>query len=148
MKSSSLRNYCIITAVVLAACSDSTGPKQSVPGAYTLQTMNSQQLPFNIAEVFGVFKIEVMSGTMALNADFTFLERDILRTTLQTDATHSTVTIDTSNIAGHWELQDSVITLTDNTPTHDVLFGIASNGRLTLTFTQDGQAFTMRYTRN
>lgn len=125
----------VLLALVLAACSDSTAPETqlNVAGAYTLQSINGQPLPFVLLDLAGFFRIHQVGGTLALNANRTFIERDSLRY-FYNDSTGRPVQQDTTVVLdGTWELEDSaivLITARDNS----ALFGIARSDRLILNY--------------
>lgn len=100
---------CLALSAVVAACSDSSGP-DSVAGTYTLRSVNQMPLPYLIAnETSGgfTFKVEVISGNIALKADNTFTTVGTVRQTLG-----STVSTDVTNETGTYTISGSALTLT------------------------------------
>lgn len=132
-----------------AACAgDVTRPSstEQIAGEYALLSINGQPLPFTLVEVAGGYLLQQVGGSMTLSSNRTFAEQAQLRETINTVG-GPTVTDTTVVLNGTWEAEDSVIVLT---PQGDgsVLFGTASNGRLTLHFEgSDAQLVTYVYLR-
>lgn len=148
MSKSSWRRSSIVgwCAFAFAACSDATAPAKVDPvGDYALQSINNRSLPFLLFDFAGAFQIYQLSGTLALNANRTFLERDSLR--FRTAVENGFATQDSVvTITGIWESQqDSIVTLTQ-TRDGEVLFGVARRMSLTLTYlSSQDSAVTMLY---
>ena len=66
-------------ALPLAAC-DSTSPDEGIDGEYVLQSINGGTLPWLVVEV-GADKLEVVSGSILLRKDGSFLDRTTFRVT-------------------------------------------------------------------
>lgn len=139
----------IVCISVLSACGDNgdpAGPVIDVTGTYNLQTVNGAPLPYTLVTVAGVYRLVQLSGTLTLNADRTYVERDFLRETID-QSPGAQVTDTTVVIRGTWEQQDSALVLT---PTSNpfVLFGLAGMNRLTLSWeTSNDSLITYVYTR-
>lgn len=139
-----------LLALALAACSDSTAPdtQLNVVGGYTLQSINGKVLPFVLID-FGFFRIDQVGGTLVLNANHTFVERDSLRQFFN-DSVGTPAQKDTTVVLdGMWELEDSAIVLTTQRD-NSVLFGIARSDRLILNFESvvSDSIFQFVYRRN
>jgi heat shock protein HslJ len=100
-----MKKFLAAALVVLAACSDSTGPN-AVVGAYALASINGQGLPQIIAED-ATTTVEVTGGLVTLNADGTFTDRIDFRITDDTgvstdsDTAFGTYTVSGNNITFH-----------------------------------------------
>ena len=57
--------------VVLAACSDATGPSGSVVGSYQLKTINGNPLPYSFS-AYGGSSAVLESDVLTLNSDGTY----------------------------------------------------------------------------
>ncbi|HUF50854.1 MAG TPA: hypothetical protein VMN60_08485 [Longimicrobiales bacterium] len=68
----------LLTALVLTACSDSTGPEATVVGSYSLRTINEQAPPVTIYQD-SQGRVEITGGSVNLNADGTFTDRTDIR---------------------------------------------------------------------
>ena len=129
-----MRKYALIAAVLLAGCSDSTGPEKQldITGTYTLETVNGAALPFKLIEFPG-FLMAQIAGTLRLNADNRYVETANLREAMF-DATGNVVVRDTAvDVRGRWELEDSALLLIPD-DNRFPLFGLASPPTLTLSF--------------
>ena len=126
----------LLLCLAAAACSDAgTDPQVRVPidGVYSLQTINGRPLPVTLIDFFNTYRLQQTGGTITLNTDRTFIERAMLRETIE-DINGPIVKDTTVVLNGAWEVeQDSVILLTTQQD-GSVLFGTVSNGRLTLHF--------------
>lgn len=62
----------LIFAFFVAACSssDSTGPRDSIEGTYTLKTVNGSTLPITITDAGSTFRVN--SGSLTINTGNTF----------------------------------------------------------------------------
>ncbi len=95
--------------VLAAACGDDDGPTatiDSVAGTYTLRTVNGASVPA-VAETTPV-RLEILSGSVTLNADRSFTNLLQIRTT---DA--GTVSTREVRLAGTYTLSGATLTLTD-----------------------------------
>ena len=127
---------------VFAACGsdDSTGPEETnIEGAYTLTTINGQQLPV-VVEQQGSDRAEVTQGTVTLNADRTFSDVIQLRFTISGQVTSET---DAAN--GTWTRTGSTVQFNPTAPAGSTPYSMTWDGddRLTQTF----QGFTLVYER-
>ena len=96
----------MLAAAVLAACGgdSATGPG-SVTGAYELQTIDGDALPFVVAEI-GEDRLEITGGRLTLNADNSFSDRLDFR--LIEDGETTT---DSETVTGTYEVSGSSVTL-------------------------------------
>jgi len=134
----------VALSAALAACSDdSTGPKASIEGTYTLQSINGRPLPVTLIG-FPSYTLEEISGSFTLNANMTFVEVHRLRETIA-NIPADLVTDTTVTLNGVYEIeQDSAILLTTQQD-GSVLFGVVSNGRLTLHYEPEGSDSLFTY---
>jgi hypothetical protein len=136
-----------ILCVVCVACSDSAGPDPlQIPGSYTLQTINGQQLPFFLVTLPG-FVITQTAGSIRLNQDDTYREEYRLRYAINDENGVTEITDTTVVFVGTYEAEDSVVLLTSN-PEGLISFGFVSANRLTLSFESGDSLFTYVYRRN
>lgn len=127
-----MRKFVVVFAIALAgaACSDTSAPEDElvVEGDYNLLTINGQLLPVTLVEFPGLYRLQQVGGTLKLNANKTFVERDSLREIMGQEVNDTTIVL-----TGVWERADSAIVLT-TTRDGSVLFGIARKNRLELNF--------------
>lgn len=124
-----MRKFVVSLAIALAACSDATAPEDEfvVEGDYNLISINGQRLPFTLVQLFE-YHLQQIGGTLTLNANKTFVERNTLREIIGQEQKDTTIVL-----TGIWEREDSAIVLT-TTRDGSVLFGIARKNRLELNF--------------
>ena len=134
-------------AVMSAACSDTAAPqsdKIDPVGTYSLQSINDKALPFILIEISQSYSLYQTWGTLTLNANKTFIERDSVREVIvQSPSAQVRDTMVT--ITGTWLAEDdSVITLTQSNG--GFLFGAARKMTMTLTYlASDNSAYTYLY---
>jgi hypothetical protein len=129
-----LRKFVLIAAVVLAGCSDATGPDElDVTGTYTLETIDNQPMPYLLVNILNTFILAQLSGTLELKRDHSYLETANLREASYDAAGSVAIRNYSVEVRGRWELEDSALLLTpaDN---RFPLFGQASPPTLTLSF--------------
>jgi hypothetical protein len=72
------RFFSLLTVLALAACGgDSTGPKGTLAGSYSLVTIAGQNLPLVYQDASG--KLELLSGSFVIDGTNTFTETIVLR---------------------------------------------------------------------
>ncbi len=107
---------CAVSFATLAACSDSNpaapvtpdpSPNDPVSGAFTLNTVNTNTLPYTLLDDSG-FKLEIASSTIALQAGGQFV---LAVTTRETVAGFASLYVDST--FGTWQQQAGAVTLTD-----------------------------------
>ena len=74
-----MRKLFAAALLVLAACSDSTGPNARL-GTYSLVSINGQDLPVVVGTISGT-TVEIISGEVTLNSNGTFTDRTDYRFT-------------------------------------------------------------------
>jgi hypothetical protein len=117
------RHWLTLAMVVVAGCGgDSTGPT-GPQGTYRLERVNGGSLPF-LAEQFGDFRIDIVSGSLIVRADHTF-SAEI--TSQQTNGSASQTIAEQA--AGSWTSNGSAITFTE--PGSAAYSGQLSGDRLT-----------------
>jgi hypothetical protein len=129
-----LRRYVLVAAVVLAGCSDATGPAElDVTGTYTLETIDNQPMPYVLVNVFNAFILTQLSGTLELKRDHSYVETANLREAANDSTGAVAIRNYSVEVRGRWELENSALLLTpmDN---RFPLFGQASPPTLTLSF--------------
>jgi hypothetical protein len=125
-------------AVVLAACSDSTGPDtDDLVGSYDLITIDGASLPV-IVDQIGEDKLEITMGTVTLDEDGTFGDATELRIT-----EGGVVTTEVQSTQGTWTLSGSTVTFVPNDGSGN--YTMTWNGQLRLTQLFEG--FTLVYER-
>lgn len=124
----------VLMLVFLGACDDSgTGPDNSVHGTYTLDTVNGNKVPFAIVQI-GNDKLEIMSGSVTINADGTFSGRTTLRTTEE-----GRTTTEEESFTGTYTNTNNSFTF--RTSDGDTYSGSVTGGSLTLIV----EGFTLVY---
>jgi hypothetical protein len=99
----------ICAAVLAAGCgSDSTAPKASIAGTWSLQTINGTPLPFTI-QAQGANKEEVTADIVTLTNDGSFTELASLRFTI-----NGAVTTQSVPDAGRYTLNGTAVVVTFN----------------------------------
>jgi len=104
------RRTLFLAALALAAggCKGGlTGTSDLISGVYTLQTANGQPLPYLIAFIDNDNKLEFGSGSVAINADGTFVDSATL---LVTEG--GVQTSQTQVVSGGWIQHGSTISFT------------------------------------
>ena len=96
----------VLAAVLLVGCQDATAPT-GPEGSYRLEQVNGGALPF-LAEQFGSFRIDILSGSLVLRADQTFSAEITSR---QSNAGESQTL--TEQAAGTWSRNGSAITFSE-----------------------------------
>ena len=124
-------------ATLLAmGCGDSTSPN-SIAGAYTLRTIDGNQLPFTFdSDEDGTY--EIVSDVLTLEANATFSEESVVRTT----DPDGSVTTDRTTTTGRWTVSGPRLTLLNDDG--DTTSGTVSGGT-TITFVSGG--YTGVYTK-
>lgn len=131
-------SWLLLLACALAACSDDdvAGPDpDATAGLYILQTINGQPLPFRLINVANALILDQLGGTMRLNEDNTFVERDSLRWTINDEQGVPQISDTTVVFTGIWIRTDSLMELTDQNG--DLLIGVISGRNLTLNLVLD-----------
>ena len=97
----------LLATAMLAACGgDGATDPSSITGAYDLQTVDGDPLPFVFFEI-GADRLEITGGRITLNADETFSDRIEFR------IIEDGVTSDNSEtVTGTWEANGTDLTLT------------------------------------
>ena len=125
-------------AVVLAACSDSTGPDtDDLVGSYDLITIDGASLPV-IVDQIGEDIAEITMGTVTLDEDGTFGDATEIRIT-----EGGVVTTEVQSTQGTWTVSGSTVTFVPNDGSGN--YTMTWNGQLRLT--QLFQGFTLVYER-
>ena len=129
-----------LLGLLLAACG---GDKSSGPsghaGTYTLRTVNGSNVPFTMVSIVvggSVYKLEVLSGSITLNADGTFSQTATFRETDGTD-----VTTESYPTSGTYTLSGTALTL--NSSDGESLGGSLSGGAITFVESDEGQTLTV-----
>lgn len=121
-----LLSLIVLMLVFLGACGDSgTGPEDSTSGTYALETVNGNRVPYTILQ-FGNDKIEVVAGSITINADNTFSWRVTLRTT-----EGGRVTTEEDRYTGTYTRNNNAFSFTDNEG--DAYAASVQGGTLTMT---------------
>lgn len=118
------------------ACSDSTGPGDSIAGTYTLQSINGQPLPF-LVDNSGNPNSEVVLAQVNLDASGNYSSLTRYRDTYPNQ---QPILVD-ETFTGFWTLSGSQITLTE--PGFAPTYGTISNNRITIS----DFGFTLVYVR-
>lgn len=61
----------VVTALAVAACSDSNAPERSHVGSYDLESVNGDRVPSTLFEL-GSYRIDLTAGALTLAANNTF----------------------------------------------------------------------------
>ena len=122
-----MRRFVVLLAfAALAACGgDSSTSPATVPGTYTLRSINGSPLPAILVQI-GTFKYEVTADVIILNDGGTYTESGSDRTT-----ENGVVTTSTFTDAGTYTLTGTAITL--DSPQTGSISGAVSGGTMTLT---------------
>lgn len=115
-----LTTAAVATALVGAACTDSTGIGSNVAGTYELQTINNESLP-----VFTESGRTIEAGELQLDSDGTFFD------VIQYRVTGSSL-IRTDEFTGTWEREGSEIILSYDGSTDVLVAQRTSTNRLVL----------------
>jgi hypothetical protein len=118
----------VFAATVACGGDSSTSPSASVTGTYTLKSVNGSQLPFTVFD-FGTEKYEILDDAVILSEGGTWTESGTDRSTLNGQATTSTITD-----AGTYTLNGTAITFV-SAQTGTTNGSVSSN---TLTITDQG----------
>jgi Lipocalin-like domain len=115
-------------ALAMLGCGgDSTGPSASAVGTWNLQTVNGSGLPYTVIFVASpVYRFEILSDEVVVNADGTYTETSSVR---ETDGT--TVTTSTEQDDGTWTQHGNQIDVTSNAD-GSVNTAVISGDKLTL----------------
>jgi hypothetical protein len=129
------------------ACSDDQGPEPiQIPGTYTLETVNDQELPYLLININNAYFLTQVSGSVTLNPNNSYREENRVRETLF-DPQLGPINTDTTIVfTGIYEAEDSAVLLTSTRGL--VSFGFVSQNRLTLSFESGDSLFTYVYRRN
>jgi hypothetical protein len=111
------------------ACSDSTGPGDSIAGTYSLQTLNGVPLPV-VIDNSGNPTTELVSEQIVLEADGSYHGVTRYRDTYF----GQTPQLVDDPFNGFWTLSGNQIALTDVQFPNDPLYGTITNNRLTLDY--------------
>ena len=116
------------SVAVTAACGgdSSTGPEAGVAGKYSLQTINSQPLPYLFFDD-GTQKVEVLSDVYIVASNGTYTNPTIVRNTVS-----GTVQTDTLTSNGTYTSSGSSITLTDSSDPTVKVSGTVTASALTI----------------
>lgn len=114
---------------IVAACSDSTGPRVSAAGTWNLKTVNGANLPFTFFSD-GTTTMEVTSDVITVSEGGAFTELTTFRTT-----ENGSATTDTQAEAGHYTLSGNNVTFTYNDGS---FFGTGTISGNTLTISETG----------
>lgn len=99
-----------IAIVLLAGCGDnSTSPKKSVTGTYTLDNIGGDPLPATLDQEQG-YLLEVTAGAITLNSNGTFSDTYTLRETTDTGVNEAPIPC-----TGTWTQSGNNLTLTETT---------------------------------
>ena len=101
-----LRQLLAVALVVAAGCGDAAAPAGPA-GTYELSRVNGSALPF-LAQEFGAFRIDILSGSLVLRADHTFMGEISSRQTNGSDAQAMT-----EQVAGEWSVNGATITFSE-----------------------------------
>ena len=99
----------VAASVLAAACGGDDGPTgraTAVTGTYTLRTANGAPLPALLEDTPA--RLEVLSGSLTLDADHTFTNQQRIRTT-----ENGVATIRDVRLAGTYTVQGAMLTLVD-----------------------------------
>jgi len=99
-----------LATLTLGACSDTaaSGDADAAVGTYTLVTIDGQPLPV-VVDQSGADMLEITQGTVVLDADRTFDDSTVLRTTLA-----GVVSTETDAASGNWTLSGRTVAFTPN----------------------------------
>jgi len=129
--------------VTATACTDSTGPGDSLAGTYTLRSINgATAFPILVYQDADVSS-EVVSAQIVLDAAGNYQGTTRWRDTYF--GTQPQVS-DESSI-GIWTLSGSQIALTDRDYPNDPYYGTVSGGTITLTDFTTGVGYTLVYSK-
>ena len=116
----------ILGVLLLAGCYEEVGgPSPTIFGRYSLRTVDGEAVPVILTDIPN-FKVEIMTGTIFLNADNTFTDSTEVRRTdgqvarIVTDVAHGSFvrtgdTIDLNSTRGeHYSMTIADRTLTQN----------------------------------
>lgn len=127
------------------ACGGDDGPSgpENVTGTYTLREVNGAAPPATVIEFddgTSSLKIEILSGTITVNADMTFTATHVVRFTED----NVVVFHGPSPIAGTYTRNGNTLALTTEEGT---LTATYANGSLTVVDSEGPAPLTMRYSR-
>ena len=128
------------TVVATTACGgdSSTGPSITTAGSYSLQSVNSQQLPYVILDDANG-KFEILADTYAISGNGTYTGQTLVRSTINAE-----VQTDTLSSNGTYTRSGNSISLTDaSDPTNTVTGTLSATG---LTISVEG--FVLVYQRS
>lgn len=116
-------------AITAAGCSDSTAPQNALSGNYTLRSIQGVQTSPWVIYQEPSFKEEVLSSTIAIDANGNFTTTTQLRDTY----TGSPSTTYTDQYYGYWTLSGDQVSLTDTSgPTPYTYYGTVSGNTITV----------------
>jgi hypothetical protein len=115
-------------AVSASACTDSTGPGDSLAGTYTLRSVNSSNgLPAPLFYNNANDHVEIVSGSLTLTANGDY-EEDITAD----DTNYGPTTRTLQQSFGRWAVSGNEITLTDNLYGSTISYGTVVGSQITL----------------
>lgn len=120
------------------ACSDSTGPGDSLSGTYSLQSINGAPLPVVVENSSQLYS-EVILAQIVLNAEGSYSSLTRYRDTYPQQ---QPILVD-ERFTGFWTLSGNQITLTETGFPNDPTYGTISNNRITIS----DFGFTLVYVR-
>ena len=129
-----MRKLVAAALVVLAACTDSTGPNSHI-GSYTLLRINGQSLP-QVIDQDASSTLEVTGGVVTLDSDGTFTDRIDFRFT-----TATSVETDSDIATGFYTITGDNVTFESD---DGFTYSMALSGR---TLTQVEPGITLVYQR-
>lgn len=114
----------LVSAALALGCRSSTEVSVSIVGTYTLQSVSGLALPVVLADD-EEGRLELVSGSVVLNADMSFTDATTLRNTLGED-----VTTETEVATGTYSRSGSTVTFQ---PTEGGNYSMTWDGENTLT---------------
>lgn len=133
---------------VLAACGDSTGPRTTVAGTWTLQTVNGTKLPYlfpNVVNQDDANKLELSGAVLTIEPGGSLTRDRMVRITL-----NGQVSSESEMVAGTYTISGSAVTVSYDLDGRPAVNGSWSGNTLTIVeglWSPIDERVTLVYTR-